>query len=247
MVNLVLTIGTKPFRLLSRSLHHNSIQRYGHVNKYLLNYDPRAFESMRRLSLRSHSSFPPGHDNDINSMRDQPITSNSTILEEGLRELRNAALALEDRFQYSEKRTLKSCAVKYLDKENNEHQIQFPLSTHRVLPKRTDETDDTEIPYELAMNEDFRTLLGAADKSPFGHYKETVYDDNVRKAKHIEASRILEVKLDNDDVLEGIKQRIHTCLFPLETGIEMKVSVNNVLSSNLLTLAWLWGSVVIEA
>ena len=165
-----------------------------------------------------------------NSESEEETVDDEEVLKDGLFDLQEAVIGLEDHFVCTTDLSPRNCSIKYLDKEQKEHEIHFPLRTHHVLPP-----GDVETKFDVEMNEEFRSLLDASEQSPFGHNNDTVYDENIRKAKYIPVSRIVQVNIDNVQ-LNVMKRYIQDVLFPLETGIELKVSLFIYLITVILLL-----------
>ena len=103
------------------------------------------------------------------------------------------------------------------------HRIDFPSATHtftkttRMIKVSYNEEPD----FDVEMKPEFQALLDAAEVSPYGHQKETVVNPNVRKAKHIPADRIAEIRgFKVEDIVDEVK----TILFPQESKVVAKVS-----------------------
>ncbi len=103
------------------------------------------------------------------------------------------------------------------------HRIAFPSATH-TFTKTTHiikESNKEASSFNVEMKPEFQALLDAADVSPYGHQKETVVNPNVRKAKHIPADRIAEIRgFKVEDIVDEVK----TILFPQESKVVAKVS-----------------------
>ncbi len=103
------------------------------------------------------------------------------------------------------------------------HQIDFPSASHTFTKtnRMIKVSYEEEADFDVEIKPEFQALLDAAEVSPFGHQKETVVNPNVRKATHIPADRIAEIR---GFKVENIVDEVKTILFPQEPKVVAKVS-----------------------
>ena len=131
--------------------------------------------------------------------------------------LGKAALGLEDTFVVDGTHPTKSVEVDIVDTNGKISTITFPTRFYSY-----NEETKTTVPTEALA-----TLVASSQVSPFGDKSETRFDDTVRKAQHIPASRVMGIRgFDVNNILPEVRN----ALLPGEKAIRAELLKMNIYS-----------------
>eukprot|EP01031_Cornospumella_fuschlensis_P027983 gene27983-33791_t len=132
--------------------------------------------------------------------------------EDGMHILGGVVKNLLDRFALGAVRYC-NVVLKYQDLQAREHTLQLPIRPFQKVGNN------------FVLTPEMKTLLSASVPSPFGHGSQTVYNTQVRSARHIPADRILSVEGPS---LQCIIEEITAALFPMETDVRLELLKLNI-------------------